>query len=155
MRRPRAPVIDEARGKMHAGTLGAEARKGYGAQKCLVHRVGLDRGKTGIQRDSRWPSACDGIRRTEELNMSIVAWIILGLVSGFIASKIVNHTGSGVLLDVVIGVVGAIVGGFLFNLIGSTGIDGLNIWSMFVAVIGAVVLLGVKHLLVGNRHAHA
>jgi uncharacterized membrane protein YeaQ/YmgE (transglycosylase-associated protein family) len=87
--------------------------------------------------------------------MSIVAWIILGLIAGFIASKLVNHRGEGVILDVVLGVVGAVVGGFLFTLVGATGIDGFNIWSMFVAVIGAVVVLGVKHLLTGRHHAHA
>jgi uncharacterized membrane protein YeaQ/YmgE (transglycosylase-associated protein family) len=87
--------------------------------------------------------------------MSIIAWIFLGLISGFIASKIVNHTGEGVVLDVVLGIVGAVVGGFLFNALGSVGVSGFNIWSMFVAVVGAIVVLGIKHLLLGNRHAHA
>ena len=86
--------------------------------------------------------------------MSIFAWIILGLISGFIASRIVNHSGQGMLLDVVLGVVGAVVGGFLFNMAGAQGISGFNIWSMFVAVVGAMVVLGVKHLLVGGRPAH-
>jgi len=87
--------------------------------------------------------------------MSIIAWIVLGLVSGFIASKIVNKSGEGVFLDIVLGVVGAVVGGFLFNLVGATGVDGFNIWSMFVAVIGAVVVLTIKHALTGRGHAHA
>ena len=86
--------------------------------------------------------------------MSILAWIILGLISGFIASRIVNHSGQGLLLDVALGIVGAVVGGFLFNMAGSTGINGFNVWSMFVAVVGAMVVLGVKHALVGGRHAH-
>jgi uncharacterized membrane protein YeaQ/YmgE (transglycosylase-associated protein family) len=86
--------------------------------------------------------------------MSIFAWIILGLISGFIASRIVNHSGQGMLLDVVLGVVGAVVGGFLFNMAGAQGVSGFNIWSMFVAVVGAMVVLGVKHLLVGAGPAH-
>jgi uncharacterized membrane protein YeaQ/YmgE (transglycosylase-associated protein family) len=86
--------------------------------------------------------------------MSIIAWIVLGLISGFIASKIVNKTGEGALLDIVLGVVGAVVGGFLFNTVGAVGVDGFNIWSMFVAVIGAMVVLVVKHALMG-RGLHA
>lgn len=85
--------------------------------------------------------------------MSILAWVILGLISGFIASKLVNKTGEGVFLDVILGVVGAVIGGFIFNALGATGVDGLNIWSMFVAVVGAVVVLGIKHALVGRGHA--
>ncbi len=73
--------------------------------------------------------------------MSIIAWIILGLIAGFIASKIVNKTGEGFFLDIALGVIGAIVGGFLFSLIGHQGVTGLNLWSLFVSVIGAVVVL--------------
>jgi uncharacterized membrane protein YeaQ/YmgE (transglycosylase-associated protein family) len=87
--------------------------------------------------------------------MSIIGWIVLGLISGFIASKIVNKSGEGVILDIVLGVVGAVVGGFLFNAVGATGIDGFNIWSMFVAVIGAVILLVIKHALMGRGRLHA
>ena len=87
--------------------------------------------------------------------MSIIAWIVLGLVSGFIASKVVNKSGEGMVLDIVLGVVGAVVGGFLFHLVGATGVDGFNIWSLFVAVMGAIVVLVVKHAIVGRGHAHA
>jgi uncharacterized membrane protein YeaQ/YmgE (transglycosylase-associated protein family) len=87
--------------------------------------------------------------------MSILAWIVLGLISGFIASKIVNKSGEGAVLDIVLGVVGAVAGGFLFNLVGATGIDGFNMWSMFVAVVGAMVVLGIKHAVLGHSHAHA
>jgi uncharacterized membrane protein YeaQ/YmgE (transglycosylase-associated protein family) len=87
--------------------------------------------------------------------MSIIAWIVLGLVSGFIASKVVNKTGEGMVLDIVLGVVGAVVGGFLFHIVGATGVDGFNIWSLFVAVIGAIAVLVVKHAIVGRGHAHA
>ena len=82
--------------------------------------------------------------------MSVLAWIVLGLVSGFIASKIVNKTGEGTLLDIALGIVGAVVGGFLFQLVGAAGVTGFNIWSMFVAVIGAVVVLVIKHAVTGR-----
>jgi len=83
--------------------------------------------------------------------MSVIGWIILGLIAGFIGSKIVNRTGQGILIDIVLGIVGAIVGGVLFSAVGSTGVTGLNLWSMFVAVVGAVVVLLVYHALSGRR----
>jgi uncharacterized membrane protein YeaQ/YmgE (transglycosylase-associated protein family) len=79
--------------------------------------------------------------------MSVLAWVILGLIAGFIASKIVNRAGEGVLLDIVLGVVGAVVGGWLFRTFGMSGVTGLNIYSMLVAVIGAVVVLVIYHAL--------
>lgn len=82
--------------------------------------------------------------------MSILAWIILGLISGFIASKVVNKSGEGVAVDILLGIVGAVVGGFLFNLVGAVGVTGFNIWSMLVAVVGAMVVLGVKHAVFGR-----
>ena len=83
--------------------------------------------------------------------MSILAWLILGLISGFIASKLVNKSGEGVILDIVLGVVGAFVGGWLFNTFGQTGVTGLNIYSMLVAVVGAVVVLVLYHAVFGRR----
>jgi uncharacterized membrane protein YeaQ/YmgE (transglycosylase-associated protein family) len=83
--------------------------------------------------------------------MSIIGWIVLGLIAGFIGSKIVNKHGEGLLLDLVLGVVGAIVGGAIFQFVGATGISGFNIWSMFVAVIGAVLVLGAYHAIAGHR----
>ena len=83
--------------------------------------------------------------------MSILAWIVLGLISGFIASKIVNKTGEGLLLDIVLGVVGAIVGGWLFTAFGMAGVTGVNLYSMLVAVIGAVVVLVVYHAITRRR----
>jgi uncharacterized membrane protein YeaQ/YmgE (transglycosylase-associated protein family) len=77
--------------------------------------------------------------------MSFLAWIVLGLVAGFIGSKIVNKTGEGILLDIVLGIVGAVVGGWLFNAFGGAGVTGLNLYSLLVAVVGAVVLLVVYH----------
>ncbi len=77
--------------------------------------------------------------------MSIIAWIVLGLIAGFIASQIVKGQGEGVVGDIIVGVVGALVGGFLFNLIGAAGVTGFNLWSLFVAVIGSIVLLFAYH----------
>lgn len=83
--------------------------------------------------------------------MSIIAWVILGLVAGFIGSKIVNKQGEGLMLDIVLGIVGAIVGGFLFNLFGASGVTGLNLYSLIVAIVGSVVVLFAYHALVGRR----
>ena len=83
--------------------------------------------------------------------MSMLAWILLGLISGFIASKLMNNHGEGLLLDIVLGISGAFVGGFLFSALGATGVTGFNVWSLFVAVIGAAVVLGLFRL-VGRRH---
>ena len=77
--------------------------------------------------------------------MSYLAWIILGLIAGFIGSKIVNKTGEGVLLDIILGIVGAFAGGWLFSLVGASGVTGLNLYSLLVAVVGAVVVLVVYH----------
>jgi uncharacterized membrane protein YeaQ/YmgE (transglycosylase-associated protein family) len=77
--------------------------------------------------------------------MSFVAWIILGLVAGFVGSKIVNKRGEGLILDIVLGIVGAIVGGWLFSVFGASGVTGLNLYSFAVAVVGAIVVLLVYH----------
>ena len=87
--------------------------------------------------------------------MSIIAWVVLGLTAGFIASKIVNHSGSGVVIDVLLGVVGAVVGGFVFHLFGAMGLDGFSLWSLLVAVVGAVLVLGAKHMLTGRSALRA
>ncbi|TLU71512.1 GlsB/YeaQ/YmgE family stress response membrane protein [Lichenicoccus roseus] len=83
--------------------------------------------------------------------MSILAWVILGLIAGFIASKLVNKSGEGLLLDIVLGIVGALVGGFVFNEFGAVGVTGLNIYSLIVAVVGAVIVLFLYHAIVGRR----
>ena len=83
--------------------------------------------------------------------MSILAWILLGLVAGFIGSKLVNKSGSGLVLDIVLGIVGAVVGGFLFNTFGAAGVTGLNLYSLLVAVVGAVVVLVLYHMVVRRR----
>ena len=80
--------------------------------------------------------------------MGILAWLLLGLIAGFIGSKLVNKTGEGLILDIVLGIVGAFVGGFIFSFFGHSWVTGLNLYSLVVAVIGAVVVLVVYHAVV-------
>jgi uncharacterized membrane protein YeaQ/YmgE (transglycosylase-associated protein family) len=87
----------------------------------------------------------------ERLPMSIIAWILLGLVAGFIASKVVNGTGEGLFLDMALGVVGAFVGGAAFHLIGHAGVTGFNLWSLFVSVMGSILVLIAYHAVRGRR----
>jgi uncharacterized membrane protein YeaQ/YmgE (transglycosylase-associated protein family) len=104
----------------------------------------------GASRKSRrglWDSA----GRNKELHMPILTWIFLGLIAGFIGSKIVNRTGEGLLLDIVLGIVGAVVGGWLFNTFGHSGVTGLNLYSIMVAVVGSIVLLVIYHAFQGGR----
>jgi uncharacterized membrane protein YeaQ/YmgE (transglycosylase-associated protein family) len=83
--------------------------------------------------------------------MSILSWLVLGLIAGFIGSKIVNKSGEGIFLDIILGIVGAVAGGYLFQLFGSTGVTGLNLWSTLVAVVGSVVVLVAYHAVVRRR----
>jgi uncharacterized membrane protein YeaQ/YmgE (transglycosylase-associated protein family) len=77
--------------------------------------------------------------------MSILAWVILGIVAGFIASKVVNKSGEGLIRDLLLGIVGAVVGGWIMERFGEAGVSGLNLYSLVVAVLGAVVVLVVFH----------
>jgi uncharacterized membrane protein YeaQ/YmgE (transglycosylase-associated protein family) len=83
--------------------------------------------------------------------MSIIGWLVLGLIAGYVASKIVNNAGEGIILDIVLGIVGAFVGGWLFNTFGHSGVTGFNLYSMLVAVIGAIVVLVIYHALFRRR----
>jgi uncharacterized membrane protein YeaQ/YmgE (transglycosylase-associated protein family) len=85
--------------------------------------------------------------------MSFIAWIVLGLIAGFIASKIVNKTGEGFVLDILLGIIGAVIGGYLFQTFGMSGVSGLNLYSILVAVVGAIVVLVVYHALIRRRSA--
>ena len=80
--------------------------------------------------------------------MSIIGWLILGLIAGFIASRIVNKAGEGLILDIVLGIIGAFVGGYLFSVFGAEGVTGFNLYSMFVAIVGAIVVLVIYHAIV-------
>lgn len=84
--------------------------------------------------------------------MSFLAWIVLGLIAGFVASKIVNKRGEGIFLDIILGIVGAILGGWIFSRVGESGVSGLNLYSILVAVVGAVILLLVYHAIMRFVH---
>jgi uncharacterized membrane protein YeaQ/YmgE (transglycosylase-associated protein family) len=77
--------------------------------------------------------------------MSFLAWIVLGLLAGFIASHLVNHRGEGMILDILLGIVGAVIGGWIFQMFGASGVNGVNMYSVIVAVIGAIVFLVLYH----------
>jgi uncharacterized membrane protein YeaQ/YmgE (transglycosylase-associated protein family) len=80
--------------------------------------------------------------------MGILSWIVLGGIAGWIGSRLINRTGEGVFRDIVLGIVGGIIGGWIFAALGSTGVTGFNLWSLFVAVVGAVVILSLYHAIV-------
>ena len=88
--------------------------------------------------------------------MSLFAWLILGLLAGLISSHFVNHRGEGMVLDILLGIVGAIVGGWVFHLLGFAGITRLNLYGLIVAVCGSVLFLAVYHAIrrgvVGRRY---
>ena len=85
--------------------------------------------------------------------MSILAWIVLGLIAGFISSLIVNRSGEGFFLDIILGIVGAVVGGFIMSAVGGEGVSGLNIYSILVAIGGAIVVLVILHAIRGTPRA--
>ena len=83
--------------------------------------------------------------------MNILIWIIFGGLAGWIASIIMSKNAQmGLIANVIVGVVGAFLGGFLMSLVGATGVTGFNVWSFIVAVIGAVVLLLIINLIRGR-----
>jgi uncharacterized membrane protein YeaQ/YmgE (transglycosylase-associated protein family) len=79
------------------------------------------------------------------MGMSILAWIVLGLIAGFIGNKIVNKSREGVILDIILGIVGAVIGGWVFTRFGAAGVTGLNLYSLLVAVVGSVLFLVIYH----------
>ena len=84
--------------------------------------------------------------------MSIVVWLFIGLVAGFLASKIVNKTGEGMIRDIILGLIGSVVGGFLFHLVGIHR-DGSILLSIVVATVGAILVLVIYHKLVHSRRS--
>jgi len=85
------------------------------------------------------------------LAVSIIAWIVLGLIAGFIAAKIVNKKGAGFFLNIVLGIVGAVVGGEIFTALGESRVTGFNLYSLVVSVIGAIIVLVIYHAIAGRR----
>jgi uncharacterized membrane protein YeaQ/YmgE (transglycosylase-associated protein family) len=90
-------------------------------------------------------------RASRRSDMGIVSWIILGLIAGFIGSKIVDKQGQGLWLNLALGIVGALVGGFLFDLFGASGVTGVNVYSMIVAIVGSIVVLLIYNAITGHR----
>ncbi|RNC29087.1 MAG: hypothetical protein AWM53_01007 [Candidatus Dichloromethanomonas elyunquensis] len=85
--------------------------------------------------------------------MGIIGWIVLGGIAGWIASKITgNDPRMGVGMNILVGIIGAFIGGWLLSIFGTTGISGFNIWSFLVALLGAVVLLAGVNALTGKRY---
>jgi uncharacterized membrane protein YeaQ/YmgE (transglycosylase-associated protein family) len=83
--------------------------------------------------------------------MGILAWIVLGLIAGVLASAVMRGGGFGIIGDIIVGIIGALIGGFLFSLFGSTGVTGFNIWSLFVAFVGACILIAILRAVSGTR----
>ena len=83
--------------------------------------------------------------------MGIISWIVLGLIAGFIGSKIVDSQGQGFWLNIALGIVGALVGGSLFSLFGASGVTGFNLYSMIVAIVGSIVVLLIYNAVTGGR----
>ncbi|HEV2897732.1 MAG TPA: GlsB/YeaQ/YmgE family stress response membrane protein [Pseudaminobacter sp.] len=83
--------------------------------------------------------------------MSVIGWLVLGLVAGFIGSKVYGSSGQGLVMDIVLGIVGAVVGGVIFSALGVDGVTGFNIWSFIVAIIGSLVVLYVYHNFIAKR----
>ena len=85
--------------------------------------------------------------------MGVISWIVLGLIAGYVGSKIVDKQGQGFWLNIALGIVGALIGGFLFNLFGAGGVTGLNLYSLLVAIIGSIVVLLIYNAVAGHRSA--
>jgi len=83
--------------------------------------------------------------------MGIIAWIVLGLLAGFIASHLVDHRGEGWFIDIILGIVGAVIGGLVAHMLGMRGVNGFNLWSLLIATGGAVLCLVVYHAMTGRR----
>src|SRR5262249_57517220 len=84
-------------------------------------------------------------RTEQDLVTQLLIWVVLGLVAGFIASKLINRRGEGIILDILLGIVGAFIGGWLFRIFGASGVTGLNLYSLLVAVLGAGIFLVFYH----------
>jgi uncharacterized membrane protein YeaQ/YmgE (transglycosylase-associated protein family) len=83
--------------------------------------------------------------------MGILAWLVLGLIAGFLASVVMRGGGYGIIGDIIVGIVGALLGGFLFSLLGGTGVTGFNLWSLVVAFVGACILIAILRAVSGSR----
>jgi uncharacterized membrane protein YeaQ/YmgE (transglycosylase-associated protein family) len=83
--------------------------------------------------------------------MGILSWLVVGLIAGFIGSKIVNRGGEGLVRDIILGVIGAIIGDAIFTELGLVGVTGVNLTSIVIAALGAIIVLVVYHAVIGRR----
>ena len=84
--------------------------------------------------------------------MGIIAWIVVGLIAGALAKLIMpGDDPGGIIVTILLGIVGAFVGGFVVNLLGGAGVSGFNLWSILVATIGAIILLAIYRMVAGRR----
>jgi uncharacterized membrane protein YeaQ/YmgE (transglycosylase-associated protein family) len=97
-----------------------------------------------------WAQASD---QTVGQGASFIAWILVGLIGGYLASRVVNKSGEGLLRDIILGIIGGIIGGIIFRALGGHGVTGFNLWSILVAFIGAVVILVLYHAIRGQQRA--
>ena len=84
--------------------------------------------------------------------VGLLVWIVIGAIAGWLASMVM-HSRLGLVADIIVGIVGALIGGFVFNLLGIAGTTGFNLWSIFVAFIGSVILLALIRLVSGRSVA--
>jgi uncharacterized membrane protein YeaQ/YmgE (transglycosylase-associated protein family) len=93
------------------------------------------------------PALADANNQQVPEGAGIIAWILVGLIGGYLASRVVNKRGEGVIRDMLLGVIGGIIGGFIFRAFGGHGVTGFNLWSILVAFFGGIVLLVIYHAL--------
>ena len=81
----------------------------------------------------------------------VIAWIVVGLIGGYLASRVVNKSGEGTLRDILLGIIGGVLGGVIFRAFGSYGVSGVNLWSILVAFVGGIIVLVIYHAVRGQR----
>jgi uncharacterized membrane protein YeaQ/YmgE (transglycosylase-associated protein family) len=99
------------------------------------------------------PGFAQTVNETTEAGAGVIAWIVVGLIGGYLASRVVNKSGEGVLRDIMLGILGGVIGGVIFRTLGGHGVTGFNLWSILVAFIGGVVLLLIYHAIRPRRAA--
>jgi uncharacterized membrane protein YeaQ/YmgE (transglycosylase-associated protein family) len=77
---------------------------------------------------------------------SIILWVVLGAIAGMIASAVMKSGNQSIVMDIVLGIIGAVIGGWVMNLVGFGGATGFNLYSLLVAIIGAIILIAVARM---------
>jgi uncharacterized membrane protein YeaQ/YmgE (transglycosylase-associated protein family) len=100
------------------------------------------------------PALAQGTERTAYESAGVIAWILVGLIGGYLASRVVNKSGEGLVRDIILGIIGGIIGGVVFRAFGSHGVTGFNLWSILVAFFGGVIVLFIYHAIRGEPRTH-